>query len=144
MIKKVNGEVYKSGMEGIRGKKYTLKVDAESVYKDENGKTNITYKWYKGYDEENIQGKTDTLEIELDSEGASYACEVSDGNSVKECYFSIDLKNTLSWSICTEVFNGQEYFSGTLLELLEIPLRNRVKIKKSCNQYIGQGRFSMV
>lgn len=57
-------------MEGIRGKKYTLKVDAESVYKDENGKTNITYKWYQGYDEENIQGKTDTLEIELDSEGA--------------------------------------------------------------------------
>ena len=39
VIKKVNGEVYKSGMEGIRGKKYTLKVDAESVYKDENGKT---------------------------------------------------------------------------------------------------------
>ena len=88
VIKKVNGEVYKSGMEGIRGKKYTLKVDAESVYKDENGKTNITYKWYQGYDEENIQGKTDTLEIELDSEGASYACEVSDGNSVKEYPFS--------------------------------------------------------
>lgn len=31
VIKKVNGEVYKSGMEGIRGKKYTLKV-MQSLY----------------------------------------------------------------------------------------------------------------
>ena len=139
-IKKVNGEVYKSGMEGIRGKKYTLKVDAESVYKDENGKTNITYKWYKGYDEENIQGKTDTLEIELDSEGASYACEVSDGNSVKECYFSIDLKNTLSWSICTVVFNGQEYFSGSA-QLLEIPRGTELKLRNLATSTLGKVDF---
>ena len=140
VIKKVNGEVYKSGMEGIRGKKYTLKVDAESVYKDENGKTNITYKWYKGYDEENIQGKTDTLEIELDSEGASYACEVSDGNSVKECYFSIDLKNTLSWSICTVVFNGQEYFSGSA-QLLEIPRGTELKLRNLATSTLGKVDF---
>ena len=140
VIKKVNGEVYKSGMEGIRGKKYTLKVDAESVYKDENGKTNITYKWYKGYDEENIQGKTDTLEIELDSEGASYACEVSDGNSVKECYFSIDLKNTLSWSICTVVFNGQEYFSGSA-QLLEIPRGTELKLRNLATSILGKVDF---
>ena len=140
VIKKVNGEVYKSGMEGIRGKKYTLKVDAESVYKDENGKTNITYKWYKGYDEENIQGKTDTLEIELDSEGASYACEVSDGNSVKECYFSIDLKNTLSWSICTVVFNGQEYFSGSA-QLLEIPSGTELKLRNLATSTLGKVDF---
>ena len=140
VIKKVNGEVYKSGMEGIRGKKYTLKVDAESVYKDENGKTNITYKWYKGYDEENIQGKTDTLEIELDSEGASYACEVSDGNSVKECYFSIDLKNTLSWSICTVVFNGQEYFSGSA-QLLEIPRGTELKLRNLATSTLGKADF---
>ena len=140
VIKKVNGEVYKSGMEGIRGKKYTLKVDAESVYKDENGKTNITYKWYKGYDEENIQGKTDTLEIELDSEGASYACEVSDGNSVKECYFSIDLKNTLSWSICTVVFNGQEYFSGSA-QLLEIPRGTELKLRNLATSILGNVDF---
>ena len=136
VIKKVNGEVYKSGMEGIRGKKYTLKVDAESVYKDENGKTNITYKWYKGYDEENIQGKTDTLEIELDSEGASYACEVS----VKECYFSIDLKNTLSWSICTVVFNGQEYFSGSA-QLLEIPRGTELKLRNLATSTLGKVDF---
>ena len=140
VIKKVNGEVYKSGMEGIRGKKYTLKVDAESVYKDENGKTNITYKWYKGYDEENIQGKTDTLEIELDSEGASYACEVSDENSVKECYFSIDLKNTLSWSICTVVFNGQEYFSGSA-QLLEIPRGTELKLRNLATSTLGKVDF---
>ena len=140
VIKKVNGEVYKSGIEGIRGKKYTLKVDAESVYKDENGKTNITYKWYKGYDEENIQGKTDTLEIELDSEGASYACEVSDGNSVKECYFSIDLKNTLSWSICTVVFNGQEYFSGSA-QLLEIPRGTELKLRNLATSTLGKVDF---
>ena len=140
VIKKVNGEVYKSGMEGIRGKKYTLKVDAESVYKDENGKTNITYKWYKGYDEENIQGKTDTLEIELDSEGASYACEVSDGNSVKECYFSIDLKNTLSWSICTVVFNGQEYFSGSA-QFLEIPRGTELKLRNLATSTLGKVDF---
>ena len=140
VIKKVNGEVYKSGMEGIRGKKYTLKVDAESVYKDENGKTNITYKWYKGYDEENIQGKTDTLEIELDSEGASYACEVSDGNSVKECYFSIDFKNTLSWSICTVVFNGQEYFSGSA-QLLEIPRGTELKLRNLATSTLGKVDF---
>ena len=140
VIKKVNGEVYKSGMEGIRGKKYTLKVDAESVYKDENGKTNITYKWYKGYDEENIQGKTDTLEIELDSERASYACEVSDGNSVKECYFSIDLKNTLSWSICTVVFNGQEYFSGSA-QLLEIPRGTELKLRNLATSILGKVDF---
>ena len=140
VIKKVNGEVYKSGMEGIRGKKYTLKVDAESVYKDENGKTNITYKWYKGYDEENIQGKTDTLEIELDSEGASYACEVSDGNSVKECYFSIDLKNTLSWLICTVVFNGQEYFSGSA-QLLEIPRGTELKLRNLATSTLGKVDF---
>ena len=140
VIKKVNGEVYKSGMEGIRGKKYTLKVDAESVYKDENGKTNITYKWYKGYDEENIQGKTDTLEIELDSEGAFYACEVSDGNSVKECYFSIDLKNTLSWSICTVVFNGQEYFSGSA-QLLEIPRGTELKLRNLATSTLGKVDF---
>ena len=140
VIKKVNGEVYKSGMEGIRGKKYTLKVDAESVYKDENGKTNITYKWYQGYDEENIQGKTDTLEIELDSEGASYACEVSDGNSVKECYFSIDLKNTLSWSICTVVFNGQEYFSGSA-QLLEIPRGTELKLRNLATSTLGEVDF---
>ena len=140
VIKKVNGEVYKSGMEGIRGKKYTLKVDAESVYKDANGKTNITYKWYKGYDEENIQGKTDTLEIELDSEGASYACEVSDGNSVKECYFSIDLKNTLSWSICTVVFNGQEYFSGSA-QLLEIPRGTELKLRNLATSTLGKVDF---
>ena len=140
VIKKVNGEVYKSGMEGIRGKKYTLKVDAESVYKDENGKTNITYKWYQGYDEENIQGKTDTLEIELDSEGASYACEVSDGNSVKECYFSIDLKNTLSWSICTVVFNGQEYFSGSA-QLLEIPRGTELKLRNLATSTLGKVDF---
>ena len=140
VIKKVNSEVYKSGMEGIRGKKYTLKVDAESVYKDENGKTNITYKWYKGYDEENIQGKTDTLEIELDSEGASYACEVSDGNSVKECYFSIDLKNTLSWSICTVVFNGQEYFSGSA-QLLEIPRGTELKLRNLATSILGKVDF---
>ena len=140
VIKKVNGEVYKYGMEGIRGKKYTLKVDAESVYKDENGKTNITYKWYKGYDEENIQGKTDTLEIELDSEGASYACEVSDGNSVKECYFSIDLKNTLSWSICTVVFNGQEYFSGSA-QLLEIPRGTELKLRNLATSTLGKVDF---
>ena len=140
VIKKVNGEVYKSGMEGVRGKKYTLKVDAESVYKDENGKTNITYKWYKGYDEENIQGKTDTLEIELDSEGASYACEVSDGNSVKECYFSIDLKNTLSWSICTVVFNGQEYFSGSA-QLLEIPRGTELKLRNLATSTLGKVDF---
>ena len=140
VIKKVNGEVYKSGMEGIRGKKYTLKVDAESVYKDENGKTNITYKWYKGYDEENIQGKTDTLEIELDSEGASYACEVSDGNSVKECYFSIDLKNTLSWSICTVVFNGQEYFSGSA-QLLEIPRGTELILRNLATSILGKVDF---
>ena len=140
VIKKVNGEVYKSGMEGIRGKKYTLKVDAESVYKDENGKTNITYKWYKGYDEENIQGKTDTLEIELDSEGASYACEVSDGNSVKECYFSIDLKNTLSWSICTVVFNGQEYFSSSA-QLLEIPRGTELKLRNLATSTLGKVDF---
>ena len=140
VIKKVNGEVYKSGMEGIRGKKYTLKVDAESVYKDENGKTNITYKGYKGYDEENIQGKTDTLEIELDSEGASYACEVSDGNSVKECYFSIDLKNTLSWSICTVVFNGQEYFSGSA-QLLEIPRGTELKLRNLATSTLGKVDF---
>lgn len=140
VIKKVNGEVYKSGMEGIRGKKYTLKVDAESVYKDENGKTNITYKWYKGYDEENIQGKTDTLEIELDSEGASYACEVSDGNSVKECYFSIDLKNTLSWSICTVVFNGEEYFSGSA-QLLEIPRGTELKLRNLATSTLGKVDF---
>lgn len=140
VIKKVNGEVYKSGMEGIRGKKYTLKVDAESVYKDENGKTNITYKWYKGYDEENIQGKTDTLEIELDSEGASYACEVSDGNSVKECYFSIDLKNTLSWSICTVVFHGQEYFSGSA-QLLEIPRGTELKLRNLATSTLGKVDF---
>ena len=140
VIKKVNGEVYKSGMEGIRGKKYTLKVDAESVYKDENGKTNISYKWYKGYDEENIQGKTDTLEIELDSEGASYACEVSDGNSVKECYFSIDLKNTLSWSICTVVFNGQEYFSGSA-QLLEIPRGTELKLRNLATSTLGKVDF---
>ena len=140
VVKKVNGEVYKSGMEGIRGKKYTLKVDAESVYKDENGKTNITYKWYKGYDEENIQGKTDTLEIELDSEGASYACEVSDGNSVKECYFSIDLKNTLSWSICTVVFNGQEYFSGSA-QLLEIPRGTELKLRNLATSTLGKVDF---
>ena len=140
VIKKVNGEVYKSGMEGIRGKKYTLKVDAESVYKDENGKTNITYKWYKCYDEENIQGKTDTLEIELDSEGASYACEVSDGNSVKECYFSIDLKNTLSWSICTVVFNGQEYFSGSA-QLLEIPRGTELKLRNLATSTLGKVDF---
>ena len=140
VIKKVNGEVYKSGMEGIRGKKYTLKVDAESVYKDENGKTNITYKWYKGYDEENIQGKTDTLEIELDSEGASYACEVSDGNSVKECYFSIYLKNTLSWSICTVVFNGQEYFSGSA-QLLEIPRGTELKLRNLATSTLGKVDF---
>ena len=142
VIKKVNGEVYKSGMEGIRGKKYTLKVDAESVYKDENGKTNITYKWYKGYDEENIQGKTDTLEIELDSEGASYACEVSDGNSVKECYFSIDLKNTLSWSICTVVFNGQEYFSGSA-QLLEIPRGTELKLRNLATSTLGKVDFQL-
>ena len=140
VIKKVNGEVYKSGMEGIRGKKYTLKVDAESVYKDKNGKTNITYKWYKGYDEEDIQGKTDTLEIELDSEGASYACEVSDGNSVKECYFSIDLKNTLSWSICTVVFNGQEYFSGSA-QLLEIPRGTELKLRNLATSTLGKVDF---
>ena len=140
VIKKVNGEVYKSGMEGIRGKKYTLKVDAESVYKDENGKTNITYKWYKGYDEEDIQGKTDTLEIELDSEGASYACEVSDGNSVKECYFSIDLKNTLSWSICTVVFNGEEYFSGSA-QLLEIPKGTELKLRNLATSTLGKVDF---
>ena len=140
VIKKVNGEVYKSGMEGIRGKKYTLKVDAESVYKDENGKTNITYKWYKGYDEEDIQGKTDTLEIELDSEGASYACEVSDGNSVKECYFSIDLKNTLSWSICTVMFNGQEYFSGSA-QLLEIPKGTELKLRNLATSTLGKVDF---
>ena len=140
VIKKVNGEVYKSGMEGIRGKKYTLKVDAESVYKDENGKTNITYKWYKGYDEENIQGKTDTLEIELGSEGASYACEVFDGNSVKECYFSIDLKNTLSWSICTVVFNGQEYFSGSA-QLLEIPRGTELKLRNLATSILGKVDF---
>ena len=140
VIKKVNGEVYKSGMEGIRGKKYTLKVDAESVYKDENGKTNITYKWYKGYDEENIQGKTDTLEIELGSEGASYACEVFDGNSVKECYFSIDLKNTLSWSICTVVFNGQEYFSGSA-QLLEIPRGTELKLRNLATSTLGKVDF---
>ena len=140
VIKKVNGEVYKSGMEGIRGKKYTLKVDAESVYKDKNGKTNITYKWYKGYDEEDIQGKTDTLEIELDSEGASYACEVSDGNSVKECYFSIDLKNTLSWSICTVVFNGEEYFSGSA-QLLEIPRGTELKLRNLATSTLGKVDF---
>ena len=140
VIKKVNGEVYKSGMEGIRGKKYTLKVDAESVYKDKNGKTNITYKWYKGYDEEDIQGKTDTLEIELDSEGASYACEVSDGNSVKECYFSINLKNTLSWSICTVVFNGEEYFSGSA-QLLEIPRGTELKLRNLATSTLGKVDF---
>lgn len=140
VIKKVNGEVYKSGIEGIRGKKYTLKVDAESVYKDENGKTNITYKWYKGYDEENIQGKTDTLEIELESEGNAYTCEVSDGNSVKECYFSIDLKNTLSWSICTVVFNGEEYFSGSA-QLLEIPKGTELKLRNLATSTLGKVDF---
>ena len=140
VIKKVNGEVYKSGMEGIRGKKYTLKVDAESVYKDENGKTNITYKWYKGYDEEDIQGKTDTLEIELDSEGASYTCEVSDGNSVKECDFFIDIKDTLSWSICTVVFNGQEYFSGSA-QLLEIPRGTELKLRNLATSTLGKVDF---
>ncbi len=140
VIKKVNGEVYKSGIEGMRGEKYTLKVDAESVYKDENGKTNITYKWYKGYDEEDIQGKTDTLEIELEGEGTAYTCEVSDGNSVKECYFSIDLKNTLSWSICTVVFNGQEYFSGSA-QLLEIPRGTELKLRNLATSTLGKVDF---
>ena len=140
VIKKVNGEVYKSGMEGIRGEKYTLKVDAESVYKNENGKTNITYKWYKGYDEEDIQGKTDTLEIEIGDKGASYTCEVSDGNSVKECYFFIDIKDTLSWSICTVVFNGEEYFSGSA-QILEIPRGTELKLRNLATSTLGKVDF---
>ena len=140
VIKKVNGEVYKSGIEGIRGKKYTLKVDAESVYKDENGKTNITYKWYKGYDEEDIRGKTDMLEIELESEGTAYTCEVSDGNSVKECDFFIDIKDTLSRSICTVVFNGQEYFSGSA-QLLEIPRGTELKLRNLATSTLGKVDF---
>ena len=140
VIKKVNGEVYKSGIEGIRGKKYTLKVDAESVYKDENSKTNITYKWYKDYDEEDIQGKTDTLEIELEGEGTAYTCEVSDGNSVKECDFFIDIKDTLSRSICTVVFNGQEYFSGSA-QLLEIPRGTELKLRNLATSTLGKVDF---
>ena len=80
------------------------------------------------------------MEIELDSEGASYACEVSDGNSVKECYFSIDLKNTLSWSICTVVFNGQEYFSGSA-QLLEIPRGTELKLRNLATSTLGKVDF---
>ena len=141
VIKKVNGEVYeKSSIKGIRGEKYILKVDAESVYKDENGKTNITYKWYKDYDDEDIQSETDTLETEVGSKGVSYTCEVSDGNSVKECDFFIDIKDTLNWSICTVVFNGEEYFPGSA-RLLEIPKGTELELKNYATSTLGKVDF---
>ena len=137
-VRKVNGEVCDSNIEGIRGEKYILEVEAQSTNKDENGKENITYQWYTNVsgEEVEIEGETkSTLEVEVQTKIRSYICKVFDGHSRKEIWFSVDIKETLS-SICTVLFEGEEYYPGSSC-LLSIPRGTEVRLTNHAQSSLG-------
>lgn len=85
------------------GDKVTFEVRAKSTYAPDN----ITYQW-KDNDWNDIAGKTgNTLTIEKQKIGwENYHCEVSDGNTTWPYTFSVDLGDTLSYTL---KINGEDY-----------------------------------
>lgn len=85
------------------GETVTFEIKAESTYDPDN----ITYQWADEAwnDIEGENGNTFTIKKQKIGQ-ESYHCEVSDGNYTEYCYFSVDLGDTLSYTL---QINGQDY-----------------------------------
>lgn len=94
------------------GETVTFEIKAESTYAPDN----ITYQWADN-DWNDIEGENgNTFTIEKQKSGQeNYHCEVSDGNYTEYYYFSVDLGDTLSYTlqINEEDYEDSSYYTCT-------------------------------